>query len=85
MNEILNQLTRWGERGYAPSLHYGVNYDGECVRMGWLCVIHSWTSGSVSLGTLTPPPSGFHTTDLLEAARIALRHAAQRWPEMMEQ
>ncbi len=83
-DEVFDVLTLWGQLGHASSLHYGLAMHDEKLVYGWQCIIHPWSQGSVSYGYLEPPPVGYHPTNIHEAARIALRQAAQKWPDIAE-
>lgn len=83
-DEVFDALTRWGKLGHSSSTHYGPALHNDKIVYGWQCIIHPWTQGSVSYGHLEAPPSGYHPTSAHEAARMALREAAQRWPDMAE-
>lgn len=77
---ILNELTRWGQAGYMVSLYHGFLYQqGELPSLGWSCTIRYFPSGTVFYMSDDPDPYGFHPTDPLEAARLALRQAGERW------
>lgn len=84
MKEVLDELTRWGAAGCAVTLRMGMTWDRGAVAVGWACSIAYEPRGSVSIGTLRSNPFGYHPTDPIEAARAALRQAADRWPEMVE-
>mgnify|MGYP001612338072 FL=1 len=83
-DEVFDALTRWGELGHACALHYGLTMHDGRAAIGWQCFIHFWSQGSISIGSLGPIPNGFHPTSAHEAARTALRQAAEQWPEMAE-
>lgn len=77
-------LTRWGDLGHGVSLYYGVSHRDEGPAVGWVCMIQRWMqdSGPIVFSSYEPPAAGFHPTDPVEAARIALQQAGERWPEI---
>lgn len=86
-DEVFDALTRWGELGHTIQLVYGetrLGVENAPPVIGWVCYIRERFIGSFSYASLTQPPPGFHPTSAHEAARIALRHAAERWPAMAE-
>ncbi len=76
-DEVFDALMRWGKLGHTSHLYYG----GAGL---WTCIIHPWSVGSVSFGSNEPLPAGYHLSNPYEAARAALKQAAQCWPEMAE-
>lgn len=81
----LQELTRWGQAGWAVSLNYGMTMQDDDIVYGWGCYIGARTIGSVTIGLLDGPSFGYHPTDPIHAARIALRQAGERWPEMVRE
>lgn len=86
IDEVFDALMQWGKLGHGTSLHYGPAIHDDKIVYGWQCIIHPYSQGSVSYyGYQEPLPVGYHPTDAREAARQALRQAAQRWPEKVTQ
>ena len=82
--ETLDALTFWGQQGYDVRLYHGMTFCDEALQIGWSCLICYMPKGSVSIGSNIPSPYGFHPTDPIAAARIALRLAGERWPDVVE-
>lgn len=83
MNEVLDELTRWGQMGYAVALRHGHAFPSRTPYFGWTCTIQVEQIGSVYQMNL-PVAEGAHETDPVAACRDALRSAGERWPEMVE-
>lgn len=83
-DQVLSELTRWGQAGYHATLRYSAIWKDEQAMDGWTCLIMYSPDGSVFFGDSHPFPFGFHPTDPIEAARLALRQAGERWPEMVK-